>query len=148
MIRTISLFIVLLGASSVQLAMARDPISIRPVPLTDVDVRDGFWGPRFATNRAVTVDYDFHKCEETGRIANFAVAGGITSGGFQGIFFNDSDVFKVIEGAAYCLATQPDAKLEQYLDPLIAKIAAAQEDDGYLYTVRHNQRPQLRLPRP
>lgn len=106
------------------------------VPFTDVQVVDGFWGPRFETNRNVTVWYDFQRCEETGRIANFARAGGLEEGPFQGIHFNDSDVFKVIEGAAYLLAQKPDPKLEAYTDQVIDKIAAAQEEDGYLYTAR------------
>src|SRR5690606_9673884 len=67
---------------------------------------------------------------------NFAVAGGLKPGKFEGIFFNDSDVFKVVEGAAYSLALHPDPELDKYLDDLIAKIAAAQEPDGYLYTAR------------
>ncbi|NJN82544.1 MAG: glycoside hydrolase family 127 protein [Caldilineaceae bacterium] len=54
----------------------------------------------------------------------------------EGIFFNDSDVFKIIEGAAYTLQEQPDAQLDAYLDDLIATITAAQESDGYLYTAR------------
>ncbi len=108
----------------------------QPVPFTSVKVTDGFWGPRFETNRKVTVWYDFKKCEETGRIANFARAGGLEKGKFQGIPFNDSDVFKVMEGAAYLLAQEKDEKLDKYLDDLIAKIAAAQEDDGYLYSAR------------
>lgn len=116
---------------------------IRPVPFTAVKVEDGFWSPRLETNRKVTVGYDFKKCEETGRIDNFAVAGGLKEGGFQGIYFNDSDVAKVIEGAAYTLAIHPDPELDRYLDDLIAKIAAAQEDDGYLYTARAS----LRCPR-
>ncbi|NOY41072.1 MAG: glycoside hydrolase family 127 protein [Planctomycetes bacterium] len=119
-----------------QLVAVGQDYPIRPVSFTDVNIRDDFWAPRISVNRDVTVPYDFHKCEETGRIANFAIAGGLDSGGFEGIFFNDSDVFKVIEGASYCLAGHPDAKLEQYLDDLIAKIAAAQEKDGYLYTAR------------
>jgi len=108
----------------------------RPVPFTAVKVRDGFWTPRFETNRARTVWYDFEKCEETGRIDNFAKAGGLMAGEFKGIPFDDSDVYKVIEGAAYILAMEPDAKLDRYLDELIVKIAAAQEADGYLYTAR------------
>ena len=88
------------------------------------------------TNRVTTVWYDFQKCEETGRIDNFAKAGGLMQGEFRGIPFDDSDVYKVIEGAAYILAMQSDPKLDQYLDDLIAKIAAAQEPDGYLYTAR------------
>ncbi|HOX38479.1 MAG TPA: glycoside hydrolase family 127 protein [Candidatus Brocadiia bacterium] len=109
---------------------------IRPVPFTSVKVEDEFWLPRLETNRKVTIPYCFRKCEETGRIDNFAKAGGLMEGEFVGIFFNDSDVFKVIEGAAYSLAIHPDPELDKYLDDLIAKIAAAQEDDGYLYTSR------------
>ncbi|NOZ60887.1 MAG: glycoside hydrolase family 127 protein [Calditrichaeota bacterium] len=109
---------------------------IRPVAFTDVKLTDNFWAPRLETNRTVTVPYDFRKCEETGRIDNFAKAGGLTKGDFVGIRYNDSDVFKVIEGASYSLSLYPDVELEKYLDDLIAKIAAAQEDDGYLYTAR------------
>ncbi len=99
-------------------------------------IGDGFWSPRLKTNRQVTIPYDFARCEETGRIDNFAKAGRLMPGEFRGIFFDDSDVYKVIEGAAYSLAVQPDAKLDAYLDALIVKIAAAQEPDGYLYTAR------------
>jgi uncharacterized protein len=109
---------------------------LAPVAFTDVDVVDRFWRPRLETNRTVTIPYDFEKCEQTGRIANFAKAAGRQEGPHEGIFYNDSDVFKVIEGAAYSLAAQPDARLEAYLDSLIELIAAAQEPDGYLYTAR------------
>lgn len=119
---------------------------IRPVPFTAVKVAEGFWWPRLETNRKVTVWYDFRKCEETGRIANFEVAGGLREGGFQGIYFNDSDVVKVIEGASYTLALRPDPKLEAYLDDLIGKIAAAQEEDGYLYTARTIGDPDYSFP--
>ncbi|MBA7678898.1 Non-reducing end beta-L-arabinofuranosidase [subsurface metagenome] len=93
------------------------------------------------TNRKVTVPYDFKKCEETGRIDNFAKAGGLMEGEFEGIYFNDSDLYKVIEGAAYSLSVRtpqekshPDPELEKYVDGVIEKIAAAQWEDGYLYT--------------
>lgn len=119
---------------------------VRPVPPTGVRVTGGFWAPRLETNRRVTIWYDFGKCEETGRIDNFAIAGGLKKGRFQGIFFNDSDVMKVIEGAAYSLATDPDPKLEAYVDGVIAKIAAAQEDDGYLYTARTINDPDYNYP--
>jgi len=109
---------------------------VTPVPFTDVRIEDAFWTPRMETNREVTIPYDFRKCEETGRIDNFAIAGGLKDGSFTGIFFNDSDVFKVVEGASYSLSLHPDPGLEAYLDDLIAKFAAAQEDDGYLYTAR------------
>ncbi len=134
-----------LAAAAAFSAEIRD-YPIKPVPFTAVKVADEFWSPRLETNRKITVWYDFQKCEETGRIANFEVAGGLRDGGFQGIFFNDSDVYKVIEGAAYTLAIQPDPKLEKYLDDLIGKIAAAQEDDGYLYTARTINDPKYDFP--
>ena len=109
---------------------------ITPVPFTGATFDDGFWLPRLTTNREVTIPYDFAKSEETGRIDNFAKAAGLMEGPHEGIFFNDSDVFKVVEGAAYSLQLHPDPELGAYLDDLIAKIAGAQEDDGYLYTAR------------
>ncbi|HXF61937.1 MAG TPA: glycoside hydrolase family 127 protein [Caldilineaceae bacterium] len=109
---------------------------LQPVPFTAVAIDDAFWSPRLETNRTVTIPYDFKKCEETGRISNFEKAAGWREGPHEGIFYNDSDVFKIIEGAAYSLNIHPDPSLDRYLDDLIAKIAAAQEPDGYLYTAR------------
>jgi DUF1680 family protein len=120
---------------SARTAAAAVDYPIRPVPFTAVHIADGFWSPRLETNRTVTVRHDFDKCETTGRVANFAVAGGLAKGDFVGLFgFNDSDVYKVIEGASYSLRLRPDPGLERYVDEVVAKIAAAQEDDGYLYT--------------
>jgi DUF1680 family protein len=118
-------------------AVSADVPSTQPltlVPFTAVKFRDEFWAPRIETNRTVTIPHDFAMCEKTGRIANFARAAGREKGDFQGIFYDDSDVYKVIEGAAYSLATHPDEKLDAYLDNLIDTIAAAQQPDGYLYT--------------
>ena len=109
---------------------------ITPAPFTEVCFTDRFWLPRLETNRQVTIPYDFEKCEETGRIDNFAKAAGLMEGPHEGIFYNDSDVFKVVEGAAYSLSLHPDPELEGYLDDLIKKVAGAQENDGYLYTAR------------
>src|SRR5512142_2063754 len=89
------------------LAQALD-YPVRPVPFTAVHVQDDFWSPRMETNRITTVWYDFKKCEETGRIDNFAKAGKLLPGDFRGTPFDDSDVYKVIEGAAYTLALHPD----------------------------------------
>ncbi len=127
----LSILTVTPGASA---AVADEPVV--PVPFTAVQIDDAFWRPRLETNRTVTLPYCFRRCEETGRIDNFAKAGKALPGGFTGLPFNDSDVFKVIEGASYALALQPDPNLDRYLDDLIAKIAAAQEPDGYLYTAR------------
>jgi len=109
---------------------------ITPVPFTDVQFTQGLWADRLQTNTHVTIPFDFKKSEETGRIDNFAIAGGLMEGDHAGAYFNDSDVYKILEGAAYTLSRCDNPKLEKYLDDLIMKIAAAQEDDGYLYTVR------------
>jgi DUF1680 family protein len=110
---------------------------ITPVPFTDVKLTDGFWAPRIRKNAKVTIPIAFGYCESTGRVKNFEIAGGLDTGKFQTIYpFDDSDVFKIIEGASYSLQTSPDKELETYLDTLIYKIGKAQEDDGYLYTNR------------
>ncbi len=109
---------------------------ITPVPFTAVRVTDAFWAPRIETNRTVTIPAIFKKCEETGRIDNFAIAGGLMKGEYKGERYNDTDVYKTVEGASYSLMVHPDAELDRYLDGVIAKIAAAQEPDGYLYTPR------------
>jgi hypothetical protein len=110
---------------------------IRPVPFTSVKLTDNFWAPRIRKNASVTIPIAFHFCETTGRIRNFEIAGRLDTGKFQTIYpFDDSDVFKIIEGASYSLQTFPDPKLDAYLDALIYKIGLAQEADGYLYTNR------------
>jgi DUF1680 family protein len=125
----------LLSLSCAKKAQKTD-YSIRPAAFTDVQITEDFWLPRLETNRTVTIPFAFKKSEETGRIDNFAKAGGLMPGKFEGRRYNDSDVFKIMEGAAYSLALHPDAELEDYLDELIEKISAAQEEDGYLYTAR------------
>lgn len=107
----------------------------QPAALTDVSVIGGFWLPRFETNRLVTLKADFVKCEEV-RIPNFTNAAIRAWGTFKGIPYDDSDVYKVIEGAAYVLATHSDPALKAQFDRLIGWIAEAQELDGYLYTAR------------
>ncbi|MRR19623.1 glycoside hydrolase family 127 protein [bacterium] len=110
---------------------------IRPVPFTAVKMTDSFWAPRIQKNHEVTIPIAFGYCESTGRVKNFEIAGGLDTGAFQTIYpFDDSDVTKIIEGAAYSLQTFPDPELEAYVDSLIWKIGLAQEDDGYLYTNR------------
>jgi DUF1680 family protein len=83
-----------------QAVPAHQDYPLSPVPFTTVRVRDAFWLPRMETNRRVTLKTDFRKCEETGRIDNFAKAGGLMAGEFKGMVYDDSDVFKVIEGAS------------------------------------------------
>ena len=84
------------------LPLERD-YKVKPVPFNRVHVDDGFWTPRLETSRKVTIPYAFSMCEETGRIRNFEKAAGLMKGEFEGTHFDDSDVYKVMEGAAYSL---------------------------------------------
>ncbi|MHA4742393.1 glycoside hydrolase family 127 protein [Dyadobacter sp. MSC1_007] len=129
-------YLVLFTATLLPSLLLPQPGPVTPVPLKNTKTNQGFWHDRVQLAHDVTVPHALHQCEESGRIDNFAVAGGLKKGVFQGIRFNDSDVFKVVEGAAYVLQNQYDPKLDHYLDSLITLFAAAQEPDGYLYTIR------------
>jgi DUF1680 family protein len=110
---------------------------ITPTPFTAVSVRDAFWLPRLETNRMVTIPDVLRKCEEFGRVDNFRKASRRLAGAYRGKMpFDDTEVYKAIEGASFSLAQAPAASLEARLDALIDEIAAAQESDGYLYTNR------------
>lgn len=110
---------------------------ITPVPFTAVRLTDEFWLPRIKTNHDVTIPIALKQCYDTGRVDNFLKAAGKMKGTFDTEFpFDDTDLYKIIEGASYTLQTTPDPALEAKIDELIAIIAAAQEPDGYLYTAR------------
>lgn len=114
---------------------ARD-YPIQPVPFTQVRVVDHFWAPKIDVNREVTIPYVLRMCREHGRIANF-VAAAQHSGAKLSVYpFDDTDLYKAIEGASYGLQVHPDPALSKQLDSLIDIIGAAQEPDGYLYTFR------------
>ena len=110
---------------------------IDPVPFTSVKVTDAFWGQRLQASRETTIPLAFSKCEETGRYENFVKAAN-PSDSYEvgGLAFDDTDVYKTIEGASYLLQTYPDPELEAYIDSVLVIVAAAQEPDGYLYTSR------------
>lgn len=113
---------------------------IQEVPFTQVHIEDQFWSPRIETNRTVSIPSAFKECEKNGRFDNFALAAGMIQGEHQGDFsFDDTDPYKVIEGASYSLAVKYDPKLDHYLDSVITIIAAAQEPDGYLTTCVTNK---------
>lgn len=113
---------------------------IKEVPFTDVHFTDDFWLPRMEINRTVSIPSAFHQCEINGRFDNFALAGGLIKGEHKGDFsFDDTDPYKIIEGASYSLAVKYDPKLDAYLDSVITLIAKAQEPDGYLTTCVTNK---------
>jgi len=108
---------------------------IAPVDFTRVKLQEGFWKDWVGTVHDATIPFAFQKCDETGRIDNFIFAGGIKEGKYRGNFgFNDSDLYKIMEGAAYALMIEDDPELAAYLDTLVYYVSEAQEEDGYLYT--------------
>ena len=133
----VSLLLLTGCSNSGQQMMVNSQYPIDPVPFTSVKVDGGFWGQRLQASREVTVPLAFSKCEETGRYRNFENAAHpsdtIHVGGFS---FDDTDVYKTIEGASYLLQTYPDEKLKNYIDSVLVIVAGAQEPDGYLYTAR------------
>lgn len=142
--RKIFLLILIVCASDF-VASARKDASGYPterVNFTDVKISpDSFWGERQKTSREVTIPYCLKKCEDTERIAKFVRAGIHNADTTQvfphvGEHYDDSDVYKILEGVAYTLQNYPDAALEEYADSLIAIIGRAQEPDGYLMTGR------------
>lgn len=113
---------------------------IQEVPFTNVHLNDAFWLPRIEINRTVSIPSAFRECEKNGRFDNFALAAGLKEGEHQGDYpFDDTDPYKVIEGASYSLAVHYDPALDHYLDSVINLIAKAQEPDGYLTTCVTNQ---------
>ncbi len=105
---------------------------IKPVSFTAVHFTDTFWTSLLRTSRETTIPVCIGKCEETARIANFARAAGMESGEFEGIYYNDSDVYKVLEGVAYTLHHHRDPELEAIADTIIDKIVKSQQPDGYI----------------
>lgn len=116
---------------------SRKDYPVQPVSFTNVKVTDHFWAPRIELNQKVTIPIALDQCYKTGRVENFKIAAKLAKGKFQSEYpFDDSDIYKIIEGASYSLQTCPDAMLEKRIDTLIYYIGAAQEPDGYLYTNR------------
>lgn len=113
-----------------------------PVDFTQVRFTDHFWAPRVEINRTVSIPHAFRQCEETQRYYHFERAARVLRGeeledrSPPGLTFDDTDPYKVLEGASYGLAVQYDPEMDAYLDKVIELIASAQEPDGYLFTTR------------
>jgi uncharacterized protein len=110
--------------------------NIQGIPFNQVIINDQFWLPKIETNRTVTIPTSFKKCEETGRVENFVLAAKKTGKFLTTFPFDDTDIYKIIEGASFSMSVHPDPALDKYVDSLITLVAKAQEPDGYLYTAR------------
>ena len=108
---------------------------LEAVDITKVTIGSDFWRQRLDVNEKVTIPHAIKKCYDEGRVDNFLCAAGRKEGRFQGVFgFNDSDLYKVLEGMAFSYNVSKDEAMRQQMDTLISYIAAAQQPDGYLYT--------------
>jgi uncharacterized protein len=115
---------------------------IEPVSFVDVKLNDNFWAPRIKINEQVTIPIALKHCYSTGRVDNFKKAGGLMPGYFSTSFtFDDTDIYKIIEGIAYSVQNYPNPTLVKQMDSLIYYIEKAQEPDGYLYTARTASAP-------
>jgi DUF1680 family protein len=140
-ILTVSLLITVYGHSQQPPKKTVSPkksgYSITPVNIKNVKLTDAFWLPIIKKVQEKTIEYAIHKCEEEGRLENFLIAGGKMEGTVKGQMpFDDTDVYKIIEGASNTLISEPNPKLEILLDSLIGIIKVGQEKDGYLTTWR------------
>src|SRR5579863_9403524 len=118
---------------------------IGEIPLKQITIKDKFWSPRLEVNRTKTLDHVYQELEANGCIRNFDIAAGKAAGSFGGPWWADSDVYKWIEGASYVLGSYPNPELQRKVDDLIAKIAAAQQPDGYLNTHVQIEEPDMRF---
>ncbi len=108
---------------------------ISAVGIKDVIINDTFWLPKIKTVQDTTIHYAFNKCNKEGRMENFLIAGGKQKGAYKGKMpFDDTDVYKIIEGASYSLISKPNPGLEAYIDSIIAIVEIGQGPDGYITT--------------
>lgn len=122
------------------LSYSQDKVKYFDYPISTVNIQnvilnDNFWLPKIKLVQDSTIHYAFNKCEEEGRMKNFLIAGGLINDTTQGKMpFDDTDLYKIIEGASYSLISKPNPDLDAYIDSIIAIIKVGQEPDGYLTT--------------
>lgn len=124
-------------SESMEVAVNADGYPIEAVNIRNVKLDDQFWLPIIERVQEKTIEYAIEKCEQEGRFDNFLIAGGEMEGTVKGAMpFDDTDVYKIIEGASNSLISAPNPELEKLVDSLVAIIKVGQEKDGYLTTWR------------
>ena len=125
----------LLLAGCVSQPASRQVRKMEPVNFSQVSIEDDFWKPRLETHASTTLQVCIDQCENaTNRVNNFAITAGVREGKFEGLVYDDSDLYKMIEGVAYSLTNHPNPALEAKIDTIVDYIAGAQCADGYLMT--------------
>ena len=127
--------LILIALNCVQEKSQYSDYPISAVSIQDIRINDDFWLPKIKLVQDVTIRYALDKCDKEGRMQNFLVAGGKKKGTYEGKMpFDDTDLYKIIEGASYSLISNPNPELDAYIDSIIAIIKIGQEPDGYLTT--------------
>ncbi|MBC7849233.1 MAG: glycoside hydrolase family 127 protein [Chitinophagaceae bacterium] len=128
--------LLLIGCASIQFTTAQQSlVKMEPVNFSQVTINDKFWKPKIDIVATKTLEACIYQTEvATPRIRNFEKVARKKGEKHEGIFYDDSDVFKALEAMAYSLKTHPDTAMENKCDEWIDKIAAAQQPDGYLNT--------------
>ncbi|MEZ0324978.1 MAG: glycoside hydrolase family 127 protein [Fimbriimonas sp.] len=124
----------MISATLAALTLQTGLVKYDPIPFTDVTIRDRFWQPRQETNRTATVQQCLTQLDDAGNYLVMRLAAEGKRTGYKGLIFTDSDLYKVLEGVSYTLATHPNPDLDKRADELIALIASAQMKDGYINT--------------
>ena len=134
----LSILTILSSCATRELSAPKSSYSDYPISAIDirnVEITDSFWLPKIKLIQDSTISYALDKCIEEGRLDNFLIAGGKMQGQVKGKMpFDDTDVYKIIEGASYSLISKPNNKLDNLLDSIISIIAIGQEPDGYITT--------------
>ena len=134
------LLLATIGCQSVKENSTPPDYPIQDVKLSQVKLTDSFWLPRIQLIQNTVISHAFDKCDTEGRIENFQTAHRVMNGGegkVRGTMpFDDTEVYKILEGVAYSLINKPNPELERYSDSIISVIALGQEPDGYLTTWR------------
>lgn len=127
--------LVLAACGNPETTQVQSSYPITPLDIKQVTLTDNFWLPKIKMIQATTIEHSFKKCEDEGRMENFMVAGGAKTGTTKGKMpFDDTDLYKIIEGASYSLISMPNSMLDAYMDSVITIIEMGQEPDGYLTT--------------
>lgn len=105
---------------------------VERVSFQEVTITDNFWRPKIETNRIAGIRHALEQASQS--IEYFDIAAGKKEGDHEGNLASDSDVYKIVQGAAYALHHTPDPELEATIDSVIDRIVAAQQPDGYLFT--------------
>lgn len=130
------LLVAIISSAPILLNAQHKDYEYAAVPFKQVVIKDNFWLPRLQLNHTITIPTSFERCENTGRVKNFDMAA-TKAGKFCTKYpFDDTDIYKTIEGASFSISIFPDKNIVRYMDSLITIISKAQEPDGYLYTAR------------